>query len=96
MESQGTKGKDAGTVAATAGAGAALGAVVAGNAKGAGIGGLAGAGVGLATVLLTRGPDVRIESGTLVDMVLEREIIVEHGRVAKNDAQGTRTIQIER
>ncbi len=93
MESQGTKGKDAGTVAATAGAGAALGAVVAGNAKGAGIGGLAGAGVGLATVLLTRGPDVRIESGTLVDMVLEREIIVEHGRVAKNDAQGTRTIQ---
>ena len=48
IESQGTKGKDAGTVATTAGAGAALGAVVAGNAKGAGIGGLAGAGVGLA------------------------------------------------
>jgi type IV secretion system protein VirB10 len=92
IESQGTKGKDAGTVAATAGAGAALGAVVAGNAKGAGIGGLAGAGVGLASVLLTRGPDVRIESGTLVDMVLEREIVVEHDRVGQNDTQGIRAV----
>jgi type IV secretion system protein VirB10 len=84
IESQGTKGKDAGTVATTAGAGAALGAVVTGGAKGAGIGGLLGAGAGLASVLLTRGPDVRIESGTLVDMVLERPIIVEHDREVKN------------
>ena len=35
-------------------------------------------------VLLTRGPDVRIESGTLVDMVLERPIIVEHDRESRN------------
>jgi type IV secretion system protein VirB10 len=84
IESQGTKGKDAGTIATTAGTGAALGAVVAGNAKGAGVGGLLGAGAGLASVLLTRGPDVRLESGTLVDMVLERPIIVEHDREGKN------------
>ncbi len=84
IESQGTKGKDAATVATTAGTGAALGAVVTGGAKGAGVGGLLGAGAGLASVLLTRGPDVRIESGTLVDMVLERPISVEHDRVAKN------------
>jgi type IV secretion system protein VirB10 len=84
IESQGTKGKDAGTIATTAGTGAAIGAVVAQSAKGAGIGGLVGAGVGVATVLLTRGPEVRIESGTLVDMVLARQIIVEHDRVTRN------------
>ncbi len=61
-----------------------MGAVVTGSAKGAGIGGLLGAGAGLASVLLTRGPDVRIESGTLVEMVLERPIIVEHEREIKN------------
>ncbi len=84
IESQGTKGKDAGTIATSAGTGAVLGAVVAGSAGGAGVGGLLGAGAGLASVLLTRGPDVRIESGTLVDMVLERPITVEHDRVARN------------
>jgi hypothetical protein len=84
VESTGSKGKDAGTIASSAGTGAAIGAVAARSVKGAGIGGVLGAGVGLATVLLTRGPDVRIESGTLVDMVLERSIIVEHSRVAKN------------
>jgi hypothetical protein len=84
IESQGTKGKDAGTIASTAGTGAAVGAVVARSAGGAGVGGLLGAGVGLASVLLTRGPDVRVESGTLVDMVLQRSIIVEHDGIAKN------------
>ena len=84
IESQGTKGKDAGTIATGAGTGAVLGAVVTRSATGAGVGGLLGAGAGLASVLLTRGPDVRIESGTLVEMVLERSIVVEHDRVAKN------------
>src|SRR6266702_1738163 len=85
VESQGTKGKDAGTIASTAGTGAAIGAVVARSAGGAGVGGLVGAGVGLASALLTRGPDVRIESGTLLDMVLERAITVEHDRAGTSD-----------
>jgi type IV secretion system protein VirB10 len=84
IESQSTMGKDAGTIAKTGGAGAALGGVVTGGAKGAGIGGLLGAGAGLASVLVTRGPDVRLESGTLVDMVLERPITVQHDRESKN------------
>jgi type IV secretion system protein VirB10 len=92
IESQSTKGKDAGTIATTAGTGAAIGAVVARSAGGAATGGLLGAGVGLATVLLTRGPDVRIESGTLVDMVLERAIVVEHERVGFNDTQNVRIV----
>jgi type IV secretion system protein VirB10 len=93
IESQGTKGKDAGTIATTAGTGAAIGAVVTRSVGGAGIGGLAGAGVGLASVLLTRGPDVRIESGTLVDMVLEREIVVEHDRTGITDTRNVRIVQ---
>jgi type IV secretion system protein VirB10 len=92
VESQSTKGKDAGTIASTAGTGAALGAVVARSAGGAGVGGLLGAGVGLASVLLTRGSDVRIESGTLVDMVLERSIIVEHDRVGTTDTRSIRVV----
>ncbi len=90
IESEGTKGKDAGTVAATAGTGAAIGAMASGDVKGAGIGGLAGAGAGLASVLLTRGPDVRIESGALVNMVLERDITVEHDRVGPSDTERVR------
>jgi type IV secretion system protein VirB10 len=92
IESQGTKGKDAGTVASSAGTGAAIGAVVARSAGGAGLGGVIGAGVGLASVLLTRGPDVRIESGTLVDMVLERAIVVEHDRIGPTDTQSVRVV----
>jgi type IV secretion system protein VirB10 len=92
IESQGTKGKDAGTVASTAGTGAAIGAVVARSAGGAATGGAIGAGVGLASVLLTRGPDVRIESGTLVDMVLERDITVEHDRAGTGDVRRVRVV----
>ena len=92
VESQGTKGQDAKTIGATAGTGATIGALSTGTLKGAGIGGLAGAGVGLASVLLTRGPDVRIESGTLVEMVLERDIIVEHSRNGQTDTPSMRIV----
>jgi hypothetical protein len=43
--------------------------------------GAAGGGViGLATVLLTRGPDVRLETGTAIEMVLERSITIDTSR----------------
>jgi hypothetical protein len=70
------KGKDAGTVAKTGATGAVIGAVAAGG-KGAGIGGLAGAAVGLGQVLFTRGQDVRIDQDTALEMVLERPLTVE-------------------
>lgn len=91
VESQGTKGEDAKTIGTTAGTGAAIGALATRTPKGAGVGGLVGAGVGVASVLLTRGPDVRIESGTLVEMLLEREIIVEHQR--QTDTPSMRIVQ---
>lgn len=75
------KGKDAGTIAANAGTGAAIGAIATrGGGKGLGIGGAAGAAAGLASVLLTRGPDVRLESGTTVEMILERPIEIDASR----------------
>lgn len=80
IQSQGTKGKDTGTVAGTAATGTIIGATATRSVKGAGIGGLAGAAVGLGTVLLTRGPDVRLESGTTVEMVLERDITIDRGK----------------
>jgi hypothetical protein len=71
------KGKDSTTVAKGAGVGAAGGAIITGSRagvlSGAGIGGLAG----LATVLMTRGQDVRIEPGTSVKMLLQRPLTVD-------------------
>jgi hypothetical protein len=71
------KGKDAKTIGEGAGIGAAGGSILtgtrAGALSGAGIGGLAG----LATVLLTRGQDVRIEPGTSLKMLLQRPLTVD-------------------
>jgi type IV secretion system protein VirB10 len=44
------------------------------TAKGAGIGGGAGALAGLAIVLLSRGPDAVLPKGTSVEVVLDRPI----------------------
>ena len=76
IEGQGSKGKDAATIAKTTAAGAGLGGIT-GDGKGAGIGAGAGAALGLATVLLTRGPEIQLDPGASIEMVLEREIILE-------------------
>ena len=81
IQQDGTKGKDAGTVAKTAGEGAVVGAVVDRGIRGAGIGGGAGAAVGLASVLLTRGPDVTLHAGTSVLIVLERPLSLDGSRI---------------
>ena len=62
IEQSGSKGKDAQTIATTTIPGAGIGAIADGG-KGAGIGAGVGGVVGLATVLLTRGPDVQLGSG---------------------------------
>jgi len=76
IEGQGSKGKDAATIAKTTAAGAGLGGIT-GEGKGAGIGAGAGAALGLATVLLTRGPEIQLDPGASVEMILEREITLE-------------------
>ena len=74
IEGEGTKGKDAGTVAATSANGAIIGGLGDRSIKGAGIGGAAGAGVGAAIVLLTRGKDVVLHPGTTLEIVVDRPI----------------------
>ncbi len=80
IQAESQKGKDVGTVAKTTGAGAAVGAMSAGG-KGAGIGAGAGGAVGLATILLSRGQDVRMEAGTTVEMELQRPLTLEEARL---------------
>ena len=40
--------------------------------------------MGLATVLLTRGPDVQLGSGASVEMVLERTIEIDRSRAQRS------------
>ncbi len=81
VQQDSTKGKDAATVAKTAGTGAVVGAVVDRGVQGAGIGGAAGAAVGLAAVLLTRGPDVTLPAGTSVQIVLQRPLALDGNKI---------------
>ena len=53
--------------------------------KGAGIAAGAGGALGLATVLLSRGQDVRMEAGTTVEMELQRPLILEEARVTQTN-----------
>jgi len=76
IQGQGSKGKDAATIAKAAGAGAGIGAI-SGNGKGAGIGAAAGSALGIATVLLTRGPEIQLDPGSSIEMVLERDLNLE-------------------
>ena len=61
-------------------------------------GGLTGIGAGLATVglvsLFTRGADVNIETGTQVEMVLQRPLILEDANLAEVGAPGTAPILV--
>ncbi|MGO9011005.1 MAG: hypothetical protein ACLQPN_12960 [Bryobacteraceae bacterium] len=65
---------DAARVATTAGTGAAIGGLAERSWSAAGIGGAAGAGAGLAVVLLTRGKEVELRQGTTVDVVFDRAV----------------------
>jgi len=67
-------GSDAGKIVFTAGSGAALGAIVDRSWKGAGIGAGIGGAVGLATVLLTRGREVKLPQGSSLDVVFDRPL----------------------
>ncbi|MBI1747862.1 MAG: hypothetical protein HYR55_14940 [Acidobacteria bacterium] len=74
-----TKGKDAILIGQTTATGAIIGGA-AGRGKGVAIGGPAGAIGGLVTVLATRGPDLVLERGTQLDLILKQPFIVERAR----------------
>ena len=79
-------GKKLETAAKTAGAGASIGGLADGW-KGAGIGGGIGAGVGAAIGMLSRGADVRLEPGTSVEMVIQRDVALDTGRLSRRMAE---------
>jgi type IV secretion system protein VirB10 len=80
IQAESQKGKDATTIAETAGTGTLIGGLAHGG-KGAGIGAGAGGAVGLAAVLLSRGQEVRMEAGSTVEMELQRPLTLEEARV---------------
>ena len=98
VSSEGAKGEDAGTVARTTAAGASIG-VIAGAAAnnvgmGLGLGAAAGAAAGLAKVLLTRGPDIILERGTQLDMVLDRDLFFTEVEVNFENAVTGRPVDV--
>lgn len=81
IQGDSSKGKDAQTIAKDAGygglAGIGVGAAKGAPIEGGALGGAAGGLVGVATVLFTRGPELRLEAGSTVETVLERPITVD-------------------
>ncbi len=72
---EGSKRKDVNKVLGTGLAGSGIGAL-AGGGKGAAIGAGVGAAVGLATVFSTRGKDLEVRRGSLMDISLDRPLSV--------------------
>ena len=75
------KGSDIGTIAKTTGAGAGIGGLATQSGRGVGIGAGVGAAVGLAAVLLTRGPDAELPRGSTVEAVIDRSILLDADKV---------------
>lgn len=75
------KGSDIGTIAKTTGAGAGIGGLATQSGKGVGIGAGVGAAVGLAAILLTRGPEAELPRGSTVEAVIDRSIVLDADKV---------------
>ncbi len=93
VEQAGNKGRDIGNIAKGAaigaGTGVFAGAETGSVGKGVGYGSLAGAAAGTIYTLFTRGNDIVIPSGTSVEMVLQRPLVLQQSQLAaSNQPQG--------
>ncbi len=92
IEQDSNKGRDVARAAEIGLGGASVGTIggaAAGHPlEGAAIGGLGGVAVGTVVALFTRGDDINIESGTPVEMVLQRPLILEEENLAAGTASG--------
>jgi hypothetical protein len=77
----GKKIADAAKGGAVGGTVGSIGGLAAGGINGARIGGGAGAAAGVAWALLKRGPDVKLEVGTSIEMEIQRAIPVDASRI---------------
>ncbi len=99
IKGAGNKGGDAKTIAQGAQMGTLVGGV-AGAASGRpltglGAGAAGGAAAGLAGVLLSRGPDVVLQKGTMLEMVLDRDLLFEEKEIPAVAATPVRTTRVE-
>ncbi len=89
VEQAGNKGRDVGNVlkgAAIGAEGGVIGGAATGDvAKGVGYGSLAGAAAGTIYTLFTRGNDIVIPTGTSVEMVLQRPLVLQQSQLAGID-----------
>lgn len=92
----GGKGADVQKVATATIAGAGIGAI-AGGGKGAGIGAGTGGLVGLAAVLLSRGPEAQLPRGSSMDLVLEHDLQLEADQIHYSNVgqSNTNTVVIQ-
>jgi hypothetical protein len=76
VQGDSSKGKDAGDIARAGATGGILGGVINGGnrAKGAAIGGGISAGVALAGVLLSRGSDLELPKGTMLEVIIDQPL----------------------
>ena len=93
VEQAGNKGRDVGNIlkgAAIGAEGGVLGGAASGDvAKGVGYGSAAGAAAGAIYTLFTRGNDIVIPTGTSVEMVLQRPLVLQESQLAgADDARG--------
>ncbi len=89
VEQAGNKGRDVANVlkgAAIGAEGGVIGGAATGDvAKGVGYGSLAGAAAGTIYTLFTRGNDIVIPTGTSVEMVLQRPLVLQESQLAGID-----------
>lgn len=81
------KGKDLERVGRNASQGAAIGgmagAAASGSARGFGVGGLSGVAAGALIGILARGSDLRFETGTVVDVVMNHAIALDPAKIMR-------------
>ena len=82
IRADGQTAEKVGTIAGTAASGTVIGAAT-GGGKGALIGAGIGGAVGTAIGLLTRGNDVKMDAGTTLEMVIQRDVPLDASRVPK-------------
>jgi hypothetical protein len=89
VEQAGNKGHDVGNILKGAAIGAEGGAIAGGVSgsplKGIGYGSLAGAAAGTIYTLFSRGNDIVIPTGTAVEMVLQRPLVLQQAQLAASD-----------
>ena len=80
IQGDGKTAEKIGTIASTAASGTVIGAAT-GGGKGALIGAGVGGAVGTAIAMLTRGNDVKMDAGTTLEVIIQRDVPLDASRV---------------